>query len=236
MNSRAVLESLPQTDSRNTGPDVGHRIAGIRHPDAVERLLGHLHRGGDLPLVACCADDLEIVRRHVTVSGAGVAATDVRTMPKAFHEQQQETRVSSPRQRQSAPASTTERGHAFLRFVRVLLAVILTIAVIWQLGLWGVTATLTSHAADEAALTAGVGGSTAEVRDDARRSVPSWFRDNLEVSPTTRDTVKVTSSMPVLTPTLTVDGLDLTSEAPIVAEHSRSDRPGSAPGGLELGE
>ncbi len=221
MNSRAVLESRPQTDSRNTGRDVGHRIAGIRHPDAVERLLGHLHRRGDLPLVACCADDLEIVRRHVTFRGTGgVAATDVRTMPEASQEQHPEARVSSPRQRQSAPASTTQRGHAFLRFVRVLLTVIVIIAVIWQLGLWGVTATLTSHAADEAALTAGVGGSTAEIRDDAWRSVPSWFRDNLEVSPTTRDTVKVTSSMPVLTPILTVDGLDLTSEAPVVAENS----------------
>lgn len=95
--------------------------------------------------------------------------------------------------------------------------VILTIAIIWQLGLWGVTATLTSHAADEAALSAGVGASTAEVRDDALSSVPSWFRDHLDVSPTTRGTVKVTSSMPVVTPMLTVDGLDLTSEAPIVA-------------------
>lgn len=49
-------------------------------------------------------------------------------------------------------------------------------------------------------------------------SVPMWFRDNMDVSQTATGTVKVTSSMPVLTPIFTVDGLDLTSEAPIVAE------------------
>jgi len=214
MKSRAVLESMPHV--RIADHDVGPRIAGIRHPEAVERVLGHIHRGGEIPLVACCAADLEIVRRHVTFTGAGVVATDVSTMPEAPQEQHPGIRPSSRRQRQSAPSST-ELEHPFLRFLRVLLMVILTIAIIWQLGLWGVTATLTSHAADEAALSAGVGASTAEVRDDALSSVPSWFRDHLDVSPTTRGTVKVTSSMPVVTPMLTVDGLDLTSEAPIVA-------------------
>ena len=208
MNSRALLESLPQVGIAD--PDVGPRIAGIRHPDAVERLLEHVHRGGKLPLVACCADDLAIVRRHVTFAGTGVAATDVRRTPEARRKQETEPRQPSSPKRQ-------KRSYAFLR---VLLMVILTIAVIWQLGLWGVTATLTSHAADEAARAASADGSTAEVRNDAIRSVPSWLRDNLEVSQTTLGTVKVTSSMPVLTPILTVDGLDLTSEAPIIAENS----------------
>ena len=48
--------------------------------------------------------------------------------------------------------------------------------------------------------------------------MPSWFRDNMDVSQTATGTVKVTSSMPVLTPIFTVDGLDLTSEAPIATE------------------
>jgi hypothetical protein len=218
MYSRAVLKSLPQTNSGVAGPGIGHRISGIRHPDAVERVLGHIHRGGEIPLVACCAEDLEIVRRHVTFARTGVDATDARTVPEAHQEQHPEPRRTSPRQRQSAPAST-EREHR-LGFLRVVLMVVLTIAIIWQLGLWGVTATLTSHAADEAARAASADGSTAEVRDDALRSVPSWLRDNLDVSQTTLGTVKVTSSMPVLAPILTVDGLDLTSEAPIVAENS----------------
>ena len=134
MNSRAVLESLPHTDSGIAGPDAGARIAGIRHPDAVERLLGHIHRGGELPLVACCADDLEIVRRHVTFTRAGGAPTDVRSTPEAPQEQHPQPRRPSPRQRRSAP-EPAEQEHAFPGFLRVLLVVILTVAIIWQLGL-----------------------------------------------------------------------------------------------------
>ena len=120
------------------------------------------------------------------------------------------------RQRHDEP--TPEQGQGTVEFLGVLPIVFLILAMVWQLGLWGVTATLTSHAADEAARAAGIGGTTAEMRDDALRSVPSWFRDNMDVSQTALGTVKVTSSMPVLTPIFTVDGLDLTSEAPIVAE------------------
>ena len=107
---------------------------------------------------------------------------------------------------------------ATVTFLGVLPVAFLILAIVWQLGLWGVTATLTSHAADEAARAAGIGGTTVEVRDDALRSVPSWFRDNMNVSQTAAGTVKVTSSMPVLTPIFTVEGLDLTSEAPVAAE------------------
>jgi len=119
------------------------------------------------------------------------------------------------RQRLGEPA--TEQGRATVEFLGVLPIVLLILTIIWQLGLWGVTATLTSHAADEAARAASVGGTTADVRADALRSVPSWFRDNMDVSQTALGTVKVTSSVPVLTPIFTVDGLDLTSEAPVVA-------------------
>lgn len=56
------------------------------------------------------------------------------------------------------------------------------------------------------------------MHDDALRSVPSWFRGNMDVSQITLGTVKVTSSMPVLAPTFTIDGLALTSETPIVTE------------------
>jgi hypothetical protein len=111
-----------------------------------------------------------------------------------------------------------ERAQATVEFLGVLPVAFLILAIVWQLGLWAVTATLTSHAADEAARAAGIGGTTAEMRDDALRSVPSWFRDNMNVSQTAIGSVQVTSSMPVLTPMFTVDGLDLTSEAPIAAE------------------
>jgi pilus assembly protein CpaE len=114
--------------------------------------------------------------------------------------------------------SAAEQRRAAVEFLGVLPIVFLVVAIIWQLGLWGVTATLTSHAADEAARAAGIGGTTAQVRDDALRSVPPWIRDDMDVSRTALGTVKVTSSMPVLTPIFTVDGLELTSETPVLAQ------------------
>jgi pilus assembly protein CpaE len=168
--------------------------------------------------VGCCAEDLEAVRRHLGLASIGGRTTEIRPVPEPTQDQHQEPRRTLSRRQRSAPAPA-EQEQDSMKFLRVLPIVILVVAVIWQLGLWGVTATLTSHAADEAARAAGVGATTAEVRDDALRSVPSWFRTNLDVSQTALGTVKVTSSMPVLTPIFTVDGLDLTSEAPIVAEN-----------------
>jgi pilus assembly protein CpaE len=119
--------------------------------------------------------------------------------------------------RQSEPGSA-EQGQTSLELLGVVPIALLLVAIIWQLGLWGVTATYTSHAADEAARSAGIGATTADMREDALRSVPSWFRDNMDVSQTALGTIKVTSSMPVLVPVFTIDGLELSSETPIVAE------------------
>lgn len=49
-----------------SGDHDGLLVADIRHPDAVEALLGSIHRRGELPLVTCRADDLHVVRRLVT--------------------------------------------------------------------------------------------------------------------------------------------------------------------------
>ena len=211
MKSRAVLEA--------SGDRAGLQVADFRHPEAVERLLGRIERGGDLPLFACCADDLEAVRRHVTGATNPEHTLRLPALPIATQERRQKPQPTVSRQRQSAPVSA-EREHATMKFIGVLAIVILIVAIIWQLGLWGVTAAYTSYAADEAAHAASDGGTSAEVRDDALRSVPSWFRTNIDVSQTDVGTVKATSSMPVLTPVFTVDGLDLTSEAPIVSEGS----------------
>jgi hypothetical protein len=215
MKSRAVLENVLDPDLEASGLN----FAELRHPEAVERLLARIDRGGELPLVSCCAEDLEAVRQHVTGATNPEHTLRMPALPIATKERRQDPQPTVSRQRQSAPASA-EREHASMKFLGILALVILIIAIIWQLGLWGVTAAYTSYAADEAAHTASAGGTTAEVRDDALRSVPSWFRTNIDVSQTDLGTVKATSSMPVLTPIFTVDGLDLTSEAPIVSEGS----------------
>ena len=211
MKGRAVLEA--------SADHAGIQVADFRHPEAVEKLLRRVDRGGELPLFACCAEDLEAVRRHVTGATNPEHTLRLPALRIATQERRQEPQPTVSRQRQSAPVSA-EREHATMKFIGVLALVFLIIAIIWQLGLWGVTAAYTSYAADEAAHAASDGGTSAEVRDDALRSVPSWFRTNIDVSQTDLGTVKATSSMPVLTPVFTVDGLDLTSEAPIVSEGS----------------
>jgi len=213
MKSRAVLANVLDPDLEASGLNV----ADFRHPEAVEKLLARIDRGGELPLVSCCAEDLAAVRQHLRFASTPGRTTEVRTAPKAKKERRQEPQRTVSRQRNSAPASV-EQEHASTKVLGISTVVVVIVAIIWQLGLWGFTAAYTSYAADEAAHAASVGGTTAEVRDDALRSVPSWFRSNTEVSQTAVGTVKVTSSMPVFTPIFTVDGLDLTSEAPIVAE------------------
>jgi hypothetical protein len=209
MKRHAVLEA--------SGDRAGLQIADFRHPDAVERLLGRIERGSDLPLFACCAEDLEAVRRHVTGATNPEHTLRLPALPMATEERRQKPTLARQRHSATAPA---EHEQASMKFLGALALVILIVAILWQLGLWGVTAAYTSYAADEAAHAARAGGTTAEVRDDALRSVPSWFRTNIDVSQTDLGTVKATSSMPVLTPIFTVDGLDLTSEAPIVTEGS----------------
>ena len=66
MKSRAVLEDLLRPDLGVSGDHDGLVVADLRHPDAVERLIGRVNRGDELPLVTCCAEDLEAVRRLVT--------------------------------------------------------------------------------------------------------------------------------------------------------------------------
>jgi hypothetical protein len=66
MNSRAVLVGPLRPELGVSGDHDGLLVADLRHPDAVESLLGRIHRNGELPLVTCRAADLEAVRRLVT--------------------------------------------------------------------------------------------------------------------------------------------------------------------------
>ncbi len=66
MNSRAVLVGSLRSELGVSGNHDGLLVADIRHPDAVESMLGRIYLGGELPLVTCRAADLEAVRRLVT--------------------------------------------------------------------------------------------------------------------------------------------------------------------------
>lgn len=128
-----------------------------------------------------------------------------------------EPRKSAAR-RSAAPVPVAEEGQATLEFAGTIPIVIILVIMLWQVGLWGVSAAFTGHAADEAAREAGLGSSSSQVRAMALKSVPPWLRGDMAVSVTSADTVKVRSDLPVLFPSVTIDGLTFTSEVDIVKE------------------
>lgn len=151
---------------------------------------------------------------------ASAAATDaVGTTPR---------RSLFRRKGEPAPAGTdaegalrAESGQATLEFTGVIAVVLLLMVLIWQIALWGVSAAYTSHAADEAAREAGIGSSIDVIRTQALEDVPGWFRSSMRVELADQNrTIRVRSKLPVLLPSMTVDGLRFTSESPVVREDS----------------
>ncbi len=66
MGSRMVLATPLRSSLGLSGEHDGLAVVDLRHPDAVESVLGRLHAGGDIPIVTCAAADEEAVRRLIT--------------------------------------------------------------------------------------------------------------------------------------------------------------------------
>jgi pilus assembly protein CpaE len=112
-----------------------------------------------------------------------------------------------------------DSGQATIEFAGTIALVIFLMVLLWQVALWGVSAAYTSHAADEAAREAGLTtSSAADIREAAIDAVPKWFRTEMDVNKTSAGTVKVSGSLPVLLPSVAIDGLEFTSEVDIVPE------------------
>ena len=155
-------------------------------------------------------------------SGIGKLAAAVGSVPSSTEPRIPATQSRSLFRRKSpsvkvAPTPANEQGQASLEFTGLIGVVILLMVILWQVGLWGVSAAYTSHAADEAARSAGIAASPTEVRDDALAAVPPWFRANTEVTLSSSD-VEVRGQLPILLPSITIDGLALTSATPIIVE------------------
>ncbi len=125
------------------------------------------------------------------------------------------------------PARTPSResGQATVEFSGTILIVFFLMLLVWQVALWGLAAAYTSHAADEAAREAGIGGiSEAALEQQSLASVPSFFRRNMDVDLTgSPQRVLVRSRMPILLPSLTTDGLTFTSDAVVISEEEGSE-------------
>lgn len=158
-------------------------------------------------------------------SKIGQLADEVHTVPAATRPEQPTGQSRSLFRRKADPTeprtpvpAAAEKGQATLEFTSLIGIVMLLMVILWQIALWGVSAAYTSHAADEAARSAGISASATSVREDALASVPGWFRDNMDVSLPGSDSVRVRGRMPLLVPTFTIDGLVFTSETPIIQE------------------
>jgi hypothetical protein len=66
MRSRVVLVTRLGSSLGVSGQHDGLTVADVRHPDAVETTIAAVHRGGELPVITCAADDYEDVRTLLT--------------------------------------------------------------------------------------------------------------------------------------------------------------------------
>ncbi|WP_332642761.1 AAA family ATPase [Aeromicrobium sp.] len=152
----------------------------------------------------------------------GLAGT-LNTVPDGKAASTKQPTRSSLRRRKTRSAKSTEAaepvneaGQSTIEFIGALVPIGLFILLLWQVGLWGVTAAYTSHAANTAGREASLGRSAAEVSAEAKESVAPWFRDLIDVDLET-NTVVVRGHLPILVPGMAT-GVTISSSAPILDE------------------
>ncbi|WP_165446832.1 TadE/TadG family type IV pilus assembly protein, partial [Cellulomonas biazotea] len=97
-------------------------------------------------------------------AGAGVAATEARAK-------------RAPGRRQKA----SDAGSASVELVALLPMIFLVCAILWQLGLTGLTYVWTGYGASEAARAVQLGQSSADVRAATLDAFPSGLRDDVDI-------------------------------------------------------
>lgn len=172
--------------------------------------------------------DPEFVRAPAWWSRIQILAAELGVLPAGALKAADDTprwslikpRTDKPRKtKKSGKETVAESGQATLEFVGIFPLVVFIVIVLWQVGLWGVSAAYAGHAADEAARAAGIGMTEREVREQALDVVPGWFRGGMRVDVNHgQDIVKVRSNLPILFPSVSINGLDYTSEVRIIAE------------------
>jgi len=206
-------------------------------PDTASRLLPSAPLGTWLPSLQKSLQhglnhqDPEFVRAPAWWSKIEVLAAELGVLPPgtvkltdgAPRWSLMKPRADKPRKpkksRRSRKTAQAEAGQATLEFVGMFPLILLILIVLWQVGLWGVSAAYAGHAADEAARAAGLGMAESEVRDQALDVVPGWFRGGMRVDVDAPDhVVTVRSNLPILFPSVSIDGLHYTSEVPIIEE------------------
>lgn len=111
-------------------------------------------------------------------------------------------------------AVLSENGQASLEFTALFPLVALFVVLLWQLALWGATAALAGHAADEGARASSLGQ---DAQAAALDSVPSWFRQGFDVTDS-GSRVHVSAEVPILAPGLTSDQWQFSTDVGVVHE------------------
>jgi pilus assembly protein CpaE len=219
---------------------------GSREVDRVQIVLNRVSKDSDIqpeaaarllpaaPLPATLPDALTVLQRGLNHQDPAEIqskvwwkrieelADAVGTVPSTAASAASPARRSLFKRKGEAPATKEpleEAGQATVEFSGVIFIVLFLMLLIWQIGLWGISAAYTSHASDEAAREAGIGASLSRIEDTALENVPGWFRENMTVRLLDGGgTVQVRSKMPLLLPRVTVNSLVFTSETPVVQE------------------
>ncbi len=147
----------------------------------------------------------------------GALASQVHTVVDADDPKPAEKSRSTFRRRRRPTPAVAEKGQATLEFTALLPLILLLCVVLWQVGLWGVSAAYAGHAADEAARAASIGQSPDSVQRAALDAVPEWFRQGITVTSNSSD-VRVRARLPILVPSVSTEDLSFTSTVGYVKE------------------
>jgi pilus assembly protein CpaE len=216
------------------------RRIGARELDAVKILVNRASRDSDIqqdtasrllpkdPLPIVLPESLKVLQRGLNLQNPseirspgwwsliqGLAST-LNTVPDGKPAPRARPRKSLRRRKDKATEPIAEAGQSTVEFIGALVPIGLFILLLWQFGLWGVTAAYTSHAANAAGREASLGSSQSEVSAEAKEAVAPWFRDLIDVDLGSNKVV-VQGHLPLLVPGIAT-GVTISSSAPIVDE------------------
>jgi pilus assembly protein CpaE len=144
-------------------------------------------------------------------------ASELRTVTEAESPKQVEKSKKGYARKRQPVKAVAEQGQSTIEFAGMLPLILLLMIILWQVGLWGISAAYAGHAADEAARAAGIGQSSYQTQHAALDAVPGWLRSGITVTEQT-DSVRVRAQLPVLVPGVSTDGLSFTSTVGFVSE------------------
>lgn len=215
---------------------------GSRQPDDVKILLNKVSKENDIqpetaarllpkaPLDVWLPDAFKVLERGLNhQSPAAVIgrawwqrlhrlASELRTVTENDAPQTVEKPKTHYLRKRQPVKAVAEEGQSTIEFTAMIPLILLLTIILWQVGLWGVSAAYAGHAADEAARAASIGQTHDQIQTAALSAIPGWFRDGITVTEGP-DSVHVRAQLPILVPGVSTDGLAFTTSVGFVSEN-----------------